>query len=229
MARANAGLAKHGEIVLAEEQTSGRGQRGSSWISQKGESLCFSLLLEPGGLPLAQQNRLSILSALACLDWLKSQTEPGAILEGFRLKWPNDLYWCDRKAGGILIENIVHGGHWTWAVIGIGINLNQLQFPDDLPNPVSLKQITGHKVDPSTAATEIVTHFNHRLAQWRAEDFASLLNDYNKALYRCGEKVRLKKDNRVFSAELRAVTEDGRLVAFTSMEEFFNVGEVKLV
>ena len=144
MAQIKAGLAKTGSCFRADYQTHGKGQHGRVWESSKGQNILCSYILE-----------------LKKLDALKKWTPTdqigfsGAIALGIRaffdaytngdtkIKRPNDIYWRDRKAGGILIENLLKGKEWTWAVIGIGININQTVFSPEAPNPVSLKQITG--------------------------------------------------------------------------------------
>ena len=144
MAQIKAGLAKTGSCFRADYQTHGKGQHGRVWESSKGQNILCSYILE-----------------LKKLDALKKWTPTdqigfsGAIALGIRaffdaytngdtkIKRPNDIYWRDRKAGGILIENQLKGTEWTWTVVGIGININQTVFSPEAPNPVSLKQITG--------------------------------------------------------------------------------------
>jgi BirA family biotin operon repressor/biotin-[acetyl-CoA-carboxylase] ligase len=137
MARIHAGLASYGQTYLAYRQWAGKGQRGKTWISEPGQSINMSLVLDPRPLALSGQFLLGAAVALGCLFTVRNFEA-----EGWTLKWPNDLYWRDRKAAGILIENIIKGKEWLYVVAGIGMNLNQTAFPPDLPNPISLKQIT---------------------------------------------------------------------------------------
>ena len=138
MQMAHARLASPGTVYFAWEQTAGKGQRQKSWKSEPGQNLILSAVTTPEVAFRENQFRLSCSAALACRDFFSKYAG-----DETTIKWPNDLYWRDRKAGGILIENIIRGIHWEYAIIGIGININQTFFDPSLPNPVSLKQITG--------------------------------------------------------------------------------------
>ena len=174
MAKVHAGLAKHGETWLALEQTAGKGQRGKAWESAPGENIIFTAVLEPDFLPFSSQVLLSKAVALACYDlfWTYAGDET-------RLKLPNDLYWRDRKAGGILIENVFRGADWTHAVIGIGININQTVFSPELLNPVSLKQITGKTFDLMRLSRELCACLEKRYRQLEADNHA-IETDFDK-------------------------------------------------
>src|ERR1700759_4538285 len=143
MARIHEGLASDGMVYLARYQWAGRGQRGKTWISEPGQNLIMSLIIEPSPLKITQQFLFSAAIALAILDLMKSFQN-----NDWKIKWPNDIYWNDRKAGGLLIESVVTGQTWTWAIVGIGMNLNQSSFPAEIPNAVSLNQITGVTYEP---------------------------------------------------------------------------------
>ena len=132
---------RHGDIVWAERQTAGRGQRGHTWTSAEGENLTFSVVVCPLFLPVGEQFLLSEAVALALTD-----TFAQAGIET-RIKWTNDIYAGDRKLVGILIEHSYSGPTLDRTVVGIGINVNQTQFDPALPNPVSMAAAAG-----STAA-----------------------------------------------------------------------------
>ena len=147
-----------------------------------------------------------------------------------KIKWPNDLYWQDRKAGGILIESIVgSGGNWDWAICGIGININQTSFSTDLPNPVSLKQITGKDFKVVSLAKELCSCLDEKFQELINSGFEPIYNQYLNQLYKLNDKVRLKKDSRVFEAIIKSVSPVGKLVVQHAIEEEFNFGEVELV
>jgi BirA family transcriptional regulator, biotin operon repressor / biotin---[acetyl-CoA-carboxylase] ligase len=165
MARAHAGLAIQGDLFFAHEQWAGKGQRGKSWVSNRGENIILSLVLEPVFLPITQQFSLSMAVALAAHDLFAKY----AGSQDTTIKWPNDIYWRDRKAGGILIENSFSGDRWVFAIVGIGININQVQFPETAKNPVSLKQITGKSFDAVGLARELGGCLGDRYAQLRGE------------------------------------------------------------
>ena len=125
-------------VVSALEQTKGRGQRGNRWSSQPGENLTFSLVVKDFRIKANEQSAISQATALSLVDLL-SRHEIKA-----RIKWPNDIYAGDEKICGILIENSLKGSEIDWSIIGIGLNVNQTTFPEDLPNPTSMKLCTGN-------------------------------------------------------------------------------------
>lgn len=225
------GEAQHGMSIFTQEQTAGKGQRGKSWVSQKGANIALSILLNPYPLPIQDQFKLSVCVAV-------SLYESFSIYAGdeTKIKWPNDLYWRDRKAGGLLIENVVRtsdsgnkSGHaqWKWAVVGIGINVNQTIFPADLPNPVSLKQITGKNFESVVLAKEICSVLEKNYQLLMASKFEQLFSHYQIHLYKRDEKVKLKKNNRVFETTIKGVSETGHLITQHSIEESFTFGEVE--
>lgn len=245
----------HGTSVFAHEQHQGKGQRGKSWTSAPGENVQTSLIIAPAPLKLHQQFVLSAMIALIVREVMSQKSG-----EEFTIKWPNDIYFQDRKAGGILIENIVSGTDWRWAIAGIGLNINQTEFDPHLPNPVSLKEITGKSYDCVALAKEIgrkafgafeeffpngnvapIRFADRRRHDEIAGETSSLvffdgtetkeisriiLAEYNNHLYKRGEKVKLRKDSRVFEATIKEVTASGQLVVEHALEERFNFGEV---
>jgi BirA family transcriptional regulator, biotin operon repressor / biotin---[acetyl-CoA-carboxylase] ligase len=218
------GKARHGNAYFTLSQTAGKGQRGKSWSANPGENIILSVVIEPSRLILSEQFMLSITIALACCD-LFNEFDAGE----FSIKWPNDLYWRDRKAGGILIENILQGTHWQFSVAGIGINVNQTAFSPHLPNPVSLKQITGRHFDILDLARKLCGHIQHRLNRLQEEPSETLLQEYNALLYRKQQTVKLKKENIVFETFIRGVNMQGKLMTKAAMEQEFNWGEVEWV
>ena len=158
MAQAAEGRAAHGTLFFAHEQWAGKGQRGRSWASTPGENIVLSAVLEPLALQPSQAFSLSVCVALACHDLFSRYAGPGST----SIKWPNDLYWNDRKAGGILIENHFQGDRWTLAIAGMGININQVEFPETARNPVSLRQITGRTFHAVELARELGSCLDQR-------------------------------------------------------------------
>src|ERR1700730_10313043 len=123
MARIHEGMASDGLVCLARHQWAGKGQRGKTWLSEPGQNLIMSLVIEPTPLILTQQFLLSAAVALGIMDLIAV-----LVKNGWSIKWPNDIYWNDRKAAGILVESVIQGGNWRFAVAGIGMNLNQWSF-----------------------------------------------------------------------------------------------------
>ena len=224
MAKVHAGLARHGNAYFSPIQTGGKGQRGNLWETSTGVNIALSVVLDVHTLNAAQQFQLSVAIALAGFDFFSKYAGDETVI-----KWPNDIYWRDRKAGGILIENIFHGNVWKFAVAGIGININQPYFDAALKNPVSLKQITGKSFDIIELAYELHQLVLKRFNLLDNGQFASLLNDYNKLLFCLNKKVRLKKDNSIFETTIKGVTENGNLITSDTTERTFSFGEVSWV
>src|SRR5476651_129681 len=190
MEQVQANMAAHGTVFFAFSQTAGKGRQGRNWVADPGMNITLSAVLDCSALSLTQLFELSLLVSMACHDFFCVYAP-----EETTIKWPNDLYWRDRKAGGILIENIIRGDNWLWAIVGIGINLNQVSFPDSLKNPVSLKQITGKNFDAVVLAKELCACLETRYLEWTTEGIRAIHNKYNALLYKTGEQVTLKKNN----------------------------------
>ena len=226
----HAGLAQHGSAFFAHEQLAGKGQRGKEWKSEKDSSLILSLVINPQPLHVSQQFQLSACIALSVHEFFAHYAGNAT-----HIKWPNDLYWYDRKAGGILIENIVgtkvpgDSASWLWAVIGIGININQVLFPNELNNAVSLRQITGKIFDPVHLAKELCVILEKNFKQLIINGFEDIYAAYLSHLYKKNEIVKLKKESRVFKATIKSVLPTGELVVQHAIEESFSFGEVEWV
>ncbi len=215
-----------GTTFFAHEQYAGKGQRGQEWSSSPGMNIAMSIVLDPFPLTIPSQFQLSAIVALSVFEIFKKYAG-----DDTAIKWPNDLYWQDRKAGGILIESIIKTDHteptWTWAIIGIGVNINQTAFPQFLPNPVSLKQITGKDHDPVKIAHEICDALNRKFELLLQEGFDQILEDYNSHLYKRNQLSRFKKENRVFEATIEGVSGNGMIRLKHAVEEEFSFGSIQ--
>jgi len=243
MALVQSGGAEHGTVYFAREQSAGKGQRGKAWISRPNENVIMSAIIQPDSLLLDQQFQLSVAVALACYDFFKTYASD----EFTRIKWPNDLYWQDRKAGGILIESGVGSREsvpafagmtgsresgqvqWLWAVVGIGININQTEFEEFSTKAVSLKQITGKDWDAVELAKELCTCLEKRYRQLIEGSALDQLEEYNSHLYKLNDTVRLKKANAVFETTIISVSPKGKLITRDTLEREFDWGEVEFV
>ena len=223
MSRVHEGMAKHGSAWFALHQTAGKGQRGKAWQSLPGSNITFSLIIEPDPAFFVHHFSFNATVALACINFLYSITG-----ENFKLKWPNDIYWRDRKAGGILIENVLQGNNWKWCVVGIGINVNQTHF-DGVTNAVSIKKITGKDYEPITLAKQLHALILEKIDQMRLMPSESIMQDYNNVLYKKDEEVQLKKDNIIFKTRIKEVNEYGNLLTQDVMERSFAFGEVEWI
>lgn len=219
----HAGMARHGTVVFTHHQTAGKGQQNRQWIGEEGKNIAMSLILQPPGLALSQSFLISMAMAIGARNFF-------AALAGIetKVKWPNDLYWRDRKAGGILIENIVLGSEWTAAVVGVGININQTTFVELEHKAVSLKQITGKDYTPLLLVKELHRHLALAYGVLLKLPLQTI-EDYKNHLYKLNNTVRLKQGSRVFSATVKEVTALGDLVVEHAVEERFRVGEVEWI
>jgi BirA family biotin operon repressor/biotin-[acetyl-CoA-carboxylase] ligase len=167
MEQIKAGKAISGSCYNTPFQTHGKGQHGRVWESEKGQNLLCSYVLELKSLNPAKnwgpedQKGLSAAVAIGAKAFFGANAGDETLI-----KLPNDIYWRDRKAGGILIENSLRGTEWTWAVIGIGFNINQTSFSPDAPNPVSLRQITGRQWEIARLQTELSKALTKSIQNW---------------------------------------------------------------
>lgn len=220
-----------GTIVWALQQTEGRGQRGKSWNTKAGENLTFSVIYLPVFLAVGCQFRLSQAISLAVADCLKTlfidkkrDTNP------IKIKWPNDIYIHDKKVGGILIENSVQQGNLSSSIIGIGLNVNQTNFPLDLPNPTSLKLELGNEFKLKELLDDLCKNLEARYLQLKANHWDKLEADYLELLYRLGEEARFIYKGEIV-ATVKGTTSAGMLILETSDGETLKCGmnEVSMV
>lgn len=218
MQQIHAGLAKDGSSWFARFQSGGKGQRGKQWISQPDESILLSVCIQNPTHFSLQKFHFNALIALTCANFLADVCK-----KPIQLKWPNDLYWRDRKAGGILIENIIQGSNWKWAVVGVGINVNQGSFEDLNRAAVSVFQLAGEKHNSEELAIALQQEIIHAIQN--ANNLESILVSYNEMLYKRNEKVRFKTKDGEFEATVLGVNEDGELM--TDASKNFRFGGVE--
>lgn len=164
--------------VYTAYQSAGRGQRGNSWESEAGANLLFSFVVYPEFLEARRQFLLSQITALALQEILSLYTED------IRIKWPNDIYWKDKKLCGTLIENDLTGTHIGRSISGTGVNLNQEQFISDAPNPVSLFQITGKRYDRRVILEQFMERAEAYYERLKAGEDRLIASRYKEHLYR---------------------------------------------
>mgnify|MGYP006319534597 FL=1 len=173
----------------AEYQSAGKGQRGNKWESAEGENLTFTILLRPIGLQANRQFAVFQIASLAVVDYLKKRGVRATI------KWPNDIYVGEKKICGMLIENFLSGDKLAESIVGIGININQIDFPPEIPNPTSLIIEGGKsiKYDRKVELEEFVSSFEeiylpiNTQGKWDSEE---LFEEYTNLLFRKGEFAR---------------------------------------
>ncbi len=193
-------------VVTTEYQSAGKGQGTNRWESERGKNLLFSILCHPVWVPITAQFVISECVALAIRDALSTYSD------GFSIKWPNDIYWHDRKICGILIENRLSGGHIKDCIIGIGLDVNQQEFLSDAPNPVSLFQILGHEVERKPLLEDIIHRFDLYLQALENGDYGSIATAYASYLYRSGGFYPYRDGSGDFEAAIVEVEDDGHLI-----------------
>lgn len=193
-------------VVLADFQTAGKGQRGNTWEAEKEKNLLFSFVLYPTFLEAKRQFILSQIVSLSIKEELDQWTEDVSI------KWPNDIYWKDKKICGILIENDLTGAFIARSISGIGVNINQDVFLSNAPNPVSLKQITGQEHDCHTILNHIMQRIKAYYSLLRQGKTADIISRYQNALFRKTGMHRYCDENGEFQAQILEVEPDGHFI-----------------
>lgn len=166
-------------IIAARSQSSGRGQGDHTWHSTPGLNLTFSVFMRFGKLPASEASAISCAVCLALLDYLSGKGVSAAV------KWPNDIWVGKKKISGILIENRIDGGLVKDSVIGVGFNLNEVNWPEDLPNPVSLKELTGVEYDVEEELMALEKAIRRRFTSiGSADGRMSLQEEFGKVVFR---------------------------------------------
>ena len=196
----------HLDAVWAEHQSAGRGQRGHSWHSEEGENITFSVVLTPTFLPVQEQFLLSEIVALALVHTLRDYG-----IE-CRIKWTNDIYAGDNKIVGILIEHALAGNTLSRTIAGIGLNVNQLEFPADLPNPTSMARERGQRFDRKAVIERIMQHIALLYVRLERGEKQEIEREYTDTMYHLGEQHTYAYPNgEEFVATIRGVRHSGEL------------------
>ena len=196
---------EEGTVFLAVNQTSGRGQQSNTWESEDGKNLTFSVVLYPDFLEIKDQFLLSKVICLGMEDFLSQFTERVAI------KWPNDIYVGDRKICGILIENALMNGCFSSSVVGIGLNINQVQFVSDAPNPVSLSQLTGKAYDLIELLKLLLSKIDYYYRMLIDGEVMEINRLFVSKMYRLNKWHQFKDERHSYSGKIIGVNEIGQL------------------
>jgi len=223
MQMVHARMAKHGAAWLALEQTAGKGQRGKQWLANKGENIYLSIVAEPAFLSPREAFSLAAAVAVGTYNFVKKY-----LGQNTSIKWPNDIYWGDRKTVGILIENLVQSDKIRYSVMGIGVNVNQTSFDEGLKNPVSWKQITGQTYDIILLTKELCGFVNNSYTQLQS-DPSAVISQYQAAMYKLDQPVRFQENGQEFTAVVKGVSKDGKLVADDGRERQLEWGTVEWI
>jgi BirA family biotin operon repressor/biotin-[acetyl-CoA-carboxylase] ligase len=214
-----------GFAVWADFQSAGKGQRGNSWESVTGKNLLFSTILYPGMVKAGEQFILSQVISLAVAGCLKKYTN------GITIKWPNDIYWREKKICGILLENTLVDDRIGQCVAGIGININQSEFKSNAPNPISLAQITGISYNPEVILDEVLNNISSYYDTIKAGKSDKVVKLYKESLFRRAGYHLYNDEKTDFLARIKDIEPSGILVLETedNSERHFAFKEVKYV
>ena len=195
-----------GTVVITDYQTAGRGQKGNSWEPERGKNLTFSILLHPNHIPPGKQFILSQLISIAIVGVLKKYDRH------FTIKWPNDIYWKEKKIAGMLIEVDLTGSSLSNAIIGIGININQRHFKSDAPNPVSLTQITGKEHNLSELLEKILDSIVDEYNKYTPDNEEEIRQKYMALLFRNKGVYPYLYGEEIFNASIEGIEPNGQLI-----------------
>lgn len=200
----DADKAQHGLTITARTQTGGKGQRGRSWTGEPGKSLLMSIITDPK-LPITDQFVFNALVAVVIADLLAHNYN----IPHTYIKWPNDIIVGDKKAGGILIENIIRGSRWAHSVIGLGLNVGQEHFPAELPYATSLLIATGSHFDVGRLCVQLSENITAAVSHPPPADV--VMKRYNEYLYKKGAPQGFHDDKRHWQATILNARPDGTL------------------
>lgn len=196
--------ATEGSIIITDNQTKGRGQRGNQWISEPGKNLIFSLILQPVFLIPSDQFYLNMSISLAITDFFSDY------VQGIKIKWPNDIFHSDLgKLGGVLIENSLSPSSIESSIVGIGLNINQIDFA--LPNATSLAKLANQNFQIWELFRLLIMHIEIRYLELKRGQYSKILSDYLNKLY--GYETWAKyEDNSVFNGRIIGIGKEGKLI-----------------
>jgi len=196
-----------GSVILAGFQQDGRGAGNNTWQSEAGKNLLASIILYPEFLPPGDQFELNKVISLAVLFCVQGFLPKANV----QIKWPNDIYVDYRKIAGILTKNSITGNKIGHTIVGVGINVNQEAFPDDLPNPVSIRQLSGLTVDIQSVLVQLMDFLNILYHKLEVGELGFIDNQYLKNLLNMNRKTWYQKGNQVFEGKITGVSRFGRL------------------
>jgi BirA family biotin operon repressor/biotin-[acetyl-CoA-carboxylase] ligase len=212
-----------GTVVITNNQTGGRGQRGNTWVSESGKNLTFSVLIKPSFLLVKDQFFLNIAFSLGLFDYLRAVL--GAEV---KIKWPNDILVNGRKICGILIENHIQAQHIQHSIVGIGLNVNQNKF--EVSTATSMSMEKGDAFILEEELPKLLLFLEKRFLQLRSQDFKQLTADYLACLYWIGEKHFFKNKSETFEGTISGIDSVGKLkVESEAGTKFFDIKEIEFL
>lgn len=216
---------EEGSVIMAVEQIAGRGQIGNFWESEPGKNLTFSILYKPDSLAIEDQFYLSMSVSLGICDFLEKQ-----LSHEIMIKWPNDIYYNHQKIAGILIENSLQGDKIKNSVIGIGLNVNQLHFESEAPNPISMKQISSKDFELEEILFNLLSFIEYYYLALKANKTEYLKERYLNRLLFYGQERMYKTTQGLVRAKINGIGPYGKLcLESKSGINYFDIKEVEFL
>ncbi|RZL14266.1 MAG: biotin--[acetyl-CoA-carboxylase] ligase [Pedobacter sp.] len=215
-----------GTVIMADHQFAGRGQQESVWQTDPGKNISASIYLKPSFLPLNKQFFLNMAVSLAVAEALSS-----FLPHPVKVKWPNDIYYNRKKLGGILIENTLTGSTIKSAVVGIGLNINQEEFTNDLAEKAtSLYQILHKQVDLELVMAKIFVYMEKYYLNLKSERYSILQKSYLNRLLNFNTVATYLRNGQVFEGIIKGVEDSGLLIMEVDQETTtFNFKEIEYI
>lgn len=212
-----------GTIIITDYQYSGKGQKGNTWESESGRNIILSIILKPYFINPIAQFSLHTVCSLAVYDTLFPY-----LGKKLKIKWPNDIYYENRKLCGILIENSIRGNKIDTSIIGIGLNVNQINF--NIENATSLKKITLQDFDKWNLMENLLFHIEQRYLQLKNNQYHKLKTLYLSRLYRINEQHLFSASGKTFLGKIKGVNVQGKLLIVDDFgEKAYNYKEIAFV
>ncbi len=214
-----------GTVIITDNQTAGRGQRGNVWEASIGENLTFSVIFKPAFLKASDQFQLNVAVSLGVFDFLSEFID-----ENLSVKWSNDIYYEDKKMGGILIENTLQGYNIGYSVVGIGLNINQMEFGNLRATSLRKASQNPLKYDLSEMLTKLLENLEKNYLRIKQGDYEALKNRYLANMYRFQKYHYFRRNGQMFTGQIIGIDETGKLgIETEGIVLYFDFKEVEFV
>ena len=195
-----------GDLVWANEQTNGKGQKGNVWISEPGKNLTFSFFKILKGIKVQDQFLINCAVSLAIIKALEKTQVPK-----LSLKWPNDILSDEKKICGILIENFVKGDTLSGSIVGVGLNVNQIDF-GELISASSIFNQTDKELDLELVLNRLLVCFEENFKFCKSKHKNYLIKEYENHLFGKNQVLKFEIDNKIFGAVIKGIDSQGKLI-----------------
>lgn len=215
-----------GTVISTYNQSKGRGQIGRNWYSGVDNNLTLSIILYPRFLSIPESFYLSMVLSLALAELVSNLIEGQTV----KIKWPNDIFVDNKKIAGLLIQQNLQGNNINSTIFGIGLNVNQLSFPSELPNPISLRIITATNYNLKLIETMLLTIFSKWYGILKEGNKYKIKQEYLNLLYKRGElSLFVTSDQKTIKGEIIGVSEEGKILIATDNQLFsYNLHDIRL-